>query len=58
MTDYTEDEIALAKKFRRITGYEPVGLLDTIRILTGPDMIHDFAHYVNSKLYPNTAKKN
>lgn len=44
-----EQERRIAKKYKRITGAEPVGLVDTLRILTGPDMKEDLLEYLRER---------
>lgn len=47
--DYTDQEKEIAKKFQRITGRPSIGIVDILRILTGPDMLTLTKTYVLSK---------
>lgn len=50
MPEYTESEMAIAKKYRKITGSEPQpGFLDQLRILCGPDMRQLVGEYMAEK---------
>lgn len=42
-------EIEIAKKYKKMTGKDPVGLIDVLRILTGPDLKDLLAAYLNEQ---------
>ena len=43
----TATEIDIAKKYARMTGLLPTGLVDVLRILTSPDMLPLLKKYIN-----------
>lgn len=45
---YAEQEMAVARRYKRITGAEPVGLIDTLRILFSEDMDPHLLNYIIS----------
>lgn len=50
MPDYTETEIAIARKYSKITGSEPPpGFIDQLRILCGHDMKQMVGEYMAEK---------
>lgn len=53
----TKEEIAIARQYKRITGQEPIGLIDTLRILFGDDMQIPMLNYLVSIDYYNQEVK-
>jgi len=50
--DEKQLEQEMMKKIKRMVGYEPVGMLDLLRLLTHPDLINMTKMYVELKERP------
>lgn len=49
MEEFSDEEQALLQKYKRLIGYIPIGLRDTLQVLAHPDVIDLTRAFLDSK---------